>query len=58
MHVRGAFCSRLASDYILFLTADVDVISNTNETCDYKYVDQAEIQSMLDDQGTELLSNV
>jgi isopentenyldiphosphate isomerase len=40
-------------DYILFLTADVDVTPNTNEIRDYKYVDKAELQNMFDDQGTE-----
>ena len=29
-------------DYILFLTADVDVTPNTNEIRDYKYVHKAE----------------
>jgi isopentenyl-diphosphate delta-isomerase len=36
-------------DYILFLTADVDVTPNTNEIRDFKYVDKAELQNMFDD---------
>lgn len=38
-------------DYILFLTADVDVTPNPNEIRDYKYVDKAELQAMFDDPG-------
>ncbi|KZT30568.1 Isopentenyldiphosphate isomerase [Neolentinus lepideus HHB14362 ss-1] len=36
-------------DYILFLTADVDVTPNQNEIRDYKYVDKAELQALFDD---------
>lgn len=36
-------------DYILFLTADVDVTPNLNEIRDHKYVDKAELQAMFDD---------
>ncbi|THH01798.1 hypothetical protein EW026_g969 [Hermanssonia centrifuga] len=36
-------------DYILFLTADVDVTANLNEIRDFKYVDKAELQTMFDD---------
>ena len=38
-----------AVDYILFLTADVDVTPNLNEIRDYKYVDKAELQAMFED---------
>ncbi|KAK0208223.1 Isopentenyldiphosphate isomerase [Desarmillaria ectypa] len=38
-------------DYILFLTADVDVTPNLNEIRDYKYVDKAELQAMFDYSG-------
>lgn len=38
-----------AVDYILFLTADVDVTPNLNEIRDYKYVDKEELQKMFDD---------
>ncbi|EPQ60649.1 Isopentenyldiphosphate isomerase [Gloeophyllum trabeum ATCC 11539] len=38
-------------DYILFLTADVDVTPNLNEIRDYKYVDKAELQAMFDQPG-------
>ncbi|KAK7468884.1 isopentenyl-diphosphate delta-isomerase idi1 [Stygiomarasmius scandens] len=36
-------------DYILFITADVDVTPNLNEISDYKYVDKAELQAMFED---------
>lgn len=36
-------------DYILFLTADVDVTPNVNEIRDFKYVDKAELQAMFDE---------
>ncbi|KAF9654348.1 Isopentenyldiphosphate isomerase [Thelephora ganbajun] len=36
-------------DYILFLTADVDVTPNTNEIRDYKYVSKEELQAMFED---------
>ena len=36
-------------DYILFLTADVDVKANLNEIRDWKYVDKAELQAMFDE---------
>lgn len=39
-------------DYILFLTANVDVTPNLNEIRDYKYVDKAELQAMFDDPCT------
>jgi isopentenyl-diphosphate Delta-isomerase len=39
-------------DYILFLTADVDVTPNPNEIRDHKYVSKAELQAMFDDPGT------
>lgn len=35
-------------DYILFLTANVDVTPNLNEIRDYKYVDKQELISMFD----------
>ncbi|KAI0068211.1 Isopentenyldiphosphate isomerase [Artomyces pyxidatus] len=38
-------------DYILFLTADVDVTANPNEIRDYKYVDKAELQAMFEETG-------
>ena len=38
-------------DYILFLTADVDVTPNPNEIRDHKYVDKAELQAMFDNPG-------
>lgn len=38
-------------DYILFLTADVDVTPNLNEIRDHKYVDKAELQAMFDAPG-------
>lgn len=38
-------------DYILFLTADVNVTPNTNEIRDFKYVDKAELQAMFEDSG-------
>jgi isopentenyl-diphosphate delta-isomerase len=38
-------------DYILFLTADVDVTPNANEIRDFKYVDKAELQAMFQDSG-------
>ena len=41
----------LLVDYILFLTADVDVTPNFNEIRDYKYVDKEELQKMFDDPG-------
>jgi len=37
-------------DYILFLTADVDVNPNPNEVRDLKYVSKEELQTMFDDQ--------
>ncbi|KAI3622725.1 rad21 rec8 n terminal domain protein [Moniliophthora roreri] len=36
-------------DYILFITADVDVTPNVNEISDYKYVGKAELQAMFED---------
>lgn len=36
-------------DYILFLTADVDVTPNLNEVQDYRYVNKEELQLMFDD---------
>ncbi|KAL1683952.1 NUDIX hydrolase domain-like protein [Schizophyllum commune] len=36
-------------DYILFLTADVDVTPNANEIRDHKYVSKAELQAMFED---------
>ncbi|PAV21970.1 Isopentenyldiphosphate isomerase [Pyrrhoderma noxium] len=36
-------------DYILFLTADVDVTPNLNEIRDYKYVSKEELQAMFED---------
>lgn len=36
-------------DYILFLTADVTVVPNTNEIRDHKYVSKEELQAMFDD---------
>lgn len=44
-------------DYILFLTADVDVTPNLNEIRDYKYVDKAELQAMLSDSGAYTLTS-
>jgi hypothetical protein len=41
----------LSVDYILFLTANVDVTPNINEIRDYKYVDREELQKMFDDSG-------
>jgi len=41
----------LLVDYILFLTADVDVTPNANEIRDHKYVDKAELQAMFDAPG-------
>jgi len=38
-----------AVDYILFLTADVDVVPNTNEIRDHKYVSKEELQAMFED---------
>lgn len=38
-------------DYILFLTADVDVTPNTNEINAHKYVDKAELQAMFEESG-------
>ncbi|EJD55331.1 Isopentenyldiphosphate isomerase [Auricularia subglabra TFB-10046 SS5] len=38
-------------DYILFITADVDVTPNLNEIRDHKYVDKAELQAMFDAPG-------
>ena len=43
-------------DYILFLTADVDVTPNLNEIRDYKYVDKSELQAMFEDPGTSCVS--
>ena len=52
----NAFTQRTASvDYILFLTADVDVTPNVNEIRDYKYVDKAELQAMFEDSSEYLL---
>ncbi|KAF7320349.1 Nudix hydrolase domain-containing protein [Mycena kentingensis (nom. inval.)] len=39
-------------DYILFITADVDVTPNLNEIRDHKYVNKAELQAMFDDPAT------
>jgi len=39
-------------DYILFLTADVDVTPNENEIRDHKYVSKEELQAMFEDPGT------
>ncbi|KZP31370.1 Isopentenyldiphosphate isomerase [Athelia psychrophila] len=39
-------------DYILFITADVDVTPNVNEIRDHKYVDKAELQAMFDEPGS------
>ncbi|EJD04133.1 Isopentenyldiphosphate isomerase [Fomitiporia mediterranea MF3/22] len=36
-------------DYILFITADVDVNPNPNEIRDHKYVSKEELQAMFDD---------
>lgn len=36
-------------DYILFLTADVDVTPNLNEIRDHKYVSKEELKAMFDD---------
>ncbi|THH03830.1 hypothetical protein EW145_g5974 [Phellinidium pouzarii] len=36
-------------DYILFLTADVNVTPNANEIRDHKYVSKAELQAMFED---------
>ncbi|CAA7265813.1 unnamed protein product [Cyclocybe aegerita] len=36
-------------DYILFLTADVDVTPNRNEIRDHKYVSKEELQAMFED---------
>jgi len=36
-------------DYILFLTADVDVTPNLNEIRDHKYVSKQELQAMFED---------
>lgn len=38
-------------DYILFLTADVTVVPNTNEIQAYKYVNKAELQAMFQEEG-------
>lgn len=38
-------------DYILFITADVDVTPNPNEIRDHKYVSKEELQTMFDDPG-------
>lgn len=38
-------------DYILFLTADVTVVPNSNEIQAYKYVDKAELQAMFQEPG-------
>ena len=35
-------------DYILFMTANVDVTPNLNEIRDYKYVDKQELIAMFD----------
>lgn len=40
-----------AVDYILFLTADVDVTPNPNEIRDHRYVDKAELQALFDAPG-------
>ena len=45
-------------DYILFLTADVDVTPNANEIRDHKYVSKAELQAMFEDPGACSLSNL
>jgi isopentenyl-diphosphate delta-isomerase len=44
-------------DYILFLTADVTVVPNTNEIRDHKYVSKEELQAMFDDKGNIFLSS-
>lgn len=46
-----------AVDYILFLTADVTVVPNTNEIRDYKYVSKEELQAMFEDPSDTFLSN-
>jgi len=38
-------------DYILFITANVDVKANYNEIRDYKYVDKAELQAVFAEEG-------
>jgi len=38
-------------DYIIFLTADVNVTPNTNEIRDHKYVSKAELQAMFREEG-------
>ena len=45
-------------DYILFLTADVDVTPNANEIRDHKYVSKAELQAMFEDPGACFLSSL
>ena len=40
-----------AVDYILFITADVDVTPNPNEIRDHKYVSKEELQAMFEDSG-------
>lgn len=42
-------------DYILFLTADVDVTPNLNEIRDFKYVSKEELQAMFEDKGKVFL---
>ena len=47
-------------DYILFITADVNVTSesvNPNEVRAVKYVDKAELQAMFEDPSTSLSSS-
>ena len=39
-------------DYILFMTADVDVTPNLNEIRDHKYVSKEELQAMFSDPCT------
>lgn len=46
--IKGPDCH--AVDYILFLTADVDVTPNLNEIRDHKYVDKEELKAMFEDQ--------
>jgi len=40
-------------DYILFLTADVDVTPNINEIRDHKYVSKEELQNMFADENNQ-----
>lgn len=47
----GAILRISVVDYILFITANVDVKANYNEIRDYKYVDKAELQAMFAEEG-------